>query len=52
MFHIVKKEMFRLTESLTSIDPKQLMKESLGQIKISITSNVNIRNLLNRIPQS
>jgi hypothetical protein len=42
-FHIVRKDRFRDGQTLTLIDPHQMSIESLGQIKLGITTNANLK---------
>ncbi len=44
-FHIVRKDRYTDISTLTMVDPSRLSTESLGQIKLGITTNANLKRL-------
>jgi hypothetical protein len=42
-FHVVRKDKFKNHISMTLVDPHRMSMESLGQIKIGITTSTNLR---------
>ena len=42
-FHVVRKDRFKNHVSTTMVDPHRMSIESLGQIKIGITTGINLR---------
>ena len=51
-FHIVNKDKFKDGLTLSLLDPYQLSAESLGQIKLGITTNTNFRGIIAQNPQA
>lgn len=49
-FHVVKKESFKDGQHVAFANPHRMSMESLGQIKLSITSNINIKRTTNANP--
>jgi hypothetical protein len=49
-FHLVRKERFPEGQALSLIDPHRLSMESLGQIKLGITTGTNLRNVVAQNP--
>ena len=49
-FHIVKKDRIKDIHTLTMIDPQRLNLESLGQIKLGITSDTDLKKLTESNP--
>lgn len=49
-FHIVKKDRFRDGQSVPLTDPHRLSLESLGQLKLTVTSNTNLKRTVSANP--
>jgi hypothetical protein len=49
-FHIVRKDRFKDGSTISLVDPRQMSNESLGQIKLGITSNTNLRRVIQNNP--
>ncbi len=49
-FHIVRRDRFKDAQALSIIDPHRMSMESLGQIKLGITSNTNLRRTASNNP--
>lgn len=49
-FHIVRKDRFLDGQSISLVDPHRMSIESMGQIKLAIQSNIDLKRAVNANP--
>lgn len=51
-FHIVKREIYNEIGTLSMVNPSRLSIESLGQLKVTVTTSTNLKKTLGQVPQA